>query len=46
MKPEGFEGRERFLVIVTAGAGLLARTYVLGSRRAGDTPGDSKNKDL
>ena len=33
------------LGMVAAGAGLLARSYVVGSRRSRDTPGDSQNKD-
>ena len=33
------------LGMVAAGAGLLARSYVIGSRRARDTPDDFQNKD-
>ena len=33
------------LGMVAAGAGLLARSYVVGSRLSRGHPGDSKNKD-
>mgnify|MGYP003680511276 CR=1 FL=1 len=40
--------RVRFLLVlgmVAAGAGLLARSYMIGSRRSRNTPADPKNKD-
>ena len=33
------------LAMVAAGAGLLARSYVIGSRRSGDSSDDPTNKD-
>ncbi|YCM46140.1 hypothetical protein V2O64_08925 [Verrucomicrobiaceae bacterium 227] len=33
------------LGMVAAGAGLLARSYMIGSRRSRNTPADPKNKD-